>query len=159
MAYWIPRGVPDDLEEVGRRVVQAFGIRERPFHIEFFRLAEGTLVALEVNLRQPGGLTVDMFDYANDMDFYRAWAEVVTAGTTEVDLTRPYCCLYAGRKAGRHYRLSHEEVLARFAGSIVQHERIDDVFSAAIGNYGYIMRGPDLTPLQAAAEAIQALAS
>jgi hypothetical protein len=159
MTYWIPRAVPDDLQDAGQRIVRAFRIRERPFHIELFRLDDGSLVALEVNLRQPGGLTVDMFDYANDMDFYRAWAEIVTTGTTALDLTRPNCCLYAGRKTGRRYRLSHEEVLSRFGALIVQHERIDDVFSAAIGNYGYVMSGPDLEPLQVAARAIQAQAT
>lgn len=157
MHYWIPRGVPDDLEEVGRRTVAAFGVRERPFHFEYFRVADGSLVALEVNMRQPGGLTVDMFDYANDIDFYRAWAEVVVTGRTALELTRPYACLYAGRKTGRAYRLSHEEVLSRFDGLIVHHERIDDVFSAAIGNYGYVMRHPELEPMQDAARAIQEL--
>jgi len=155
MFYWLGHEVPDDLEEVGRRTVRAFRVRERPFHFEFFRLDDGALVALEVNLRQPGGLTVDMFDYANDIDFYRAWAEVVTTGTTRLELTRPYRCLYAGRKTGRAYRLAHEDVLARYAGLLVRDERIDDVFSAAIGNYGYILRHRDLEPLLEAAAAIQ----
>jgi hypothetical protein len=155
MFYWLGHEVPDDLEEVGRRTLQAFRVRERPFHFEFFRLEDGALVALEVNLRQPGGLTVDMFNFANDIDFYRAWAEVVTTGTTELALTRPSHCLYAGRKTGRVYRLAHEEVLTRYARLIVHRERIDDVFSAAIGNYGYILRHRDLEPLLEAAAAIQ----
>jgi hypothetical protein len=158
MTYWLARAIPDDLDELGRRTVAAFRVRERPFHFEFFRLDDGTLVALEVNMRQPGGLTVDMFNYANDIDFYRAWAEVLTTGRTTLELRRPYHCLYAGRKAGRTYRLAHDEILARFRTLIVQHERIDDVFSAAIGNYGYVMRHPDLEPLQAAAAAIQEIA-
>jgi hypothetical protein len=41
--------------------------------------------------------------------------------------------------------------MARFGGSMVHHERVDDVFAAALGSYGYILRGPDLEPLQAAA--------
>ena len=57
MASWIPREIPDDLDELGRRTIGAFGVRERPFHFEYFRLADGALVALEVNMRHPGGLT------------------------------------------------------------------------------------------------------
>jgi hypothetical protein len=155
MFYWLGQEVPDDLEEVGRRTVRAFRLRERPFHFEFFRLDDGALVALEVNVRQPGGLTVDMFNYANEIDFYRAWAQVVTTGTTELELTRPFHCLYAGRKTGRVYRLAHEDVLGRFAGLIVRDERIDDVFSSAIGNHGYILRHRDLEPLLEAAAAIR----
>ncbi len=154
MSYWIAREIPDDLDDAGRRIVRAFGVRERPFHFEFFRLDDGTLVALEANMRQPGGLTVDMFNFANDFDFYRGWAEVVTTGHTSMRATRRYHCLYAGRKAGRIYRLAHEEVLARFGALMVHHERIDDVFSAAIGNYGYILRHPDLEPLQEASRQI-----
>jgi hypothetical protein len=154
MTYWIDRDIADDLREAGRRILGAFDVRERPFHFEFFRLPTGELAALEVNMRQPGGLTVDMWNWANGIDFYRAWAEVLVTGTARVDATYPNYCLWAGRKAGRQYRLSHEEVLARFGSRLVHHEGMSDVFAAAIGNYGYILRGPDLEPLQAAAEEI-----
>ena len=154
MTYWIDRDIADDLREAGRRILAAFDVRERPFHFEFFRLPSGELAALEVNMRQPGGLTVDMWNWANEIDFYRAWAEVVVSGTARVAAAYPNYCLWAGRKAGRHYRLSHEEVLARFGELMVHHEGMADVFAAAIGNYGYILRGPELAPLQAAAEVI-----
>lgn len=157
MTYWIDREIAPDLAEVGERLVRAFDVRERPFHFELFRLPDGGLSALEVNMRQPGGITVDLWNWANDIDFYRAWAEVVVRGTTEVRTTRPNYTLWAGRKSGRAYRLSHEEVLARFAALIVHHERMDDVFAAAIGNQGYVLRGPELAPLRAAAAEIQAL--
>jgi len=158
MYYWIDREIAPDLDELGHRIVAAFGVRERPFHFEFFRLPDGELTALEVNMRQPGGLTVDMWNWANDIDFYRAWAEVVVRGTTTVATERPWYVMWAGRKVGRTYRLSHDEVLRRFARSLIHHERIDDVFATAIGNYGYILRGPDLEPLQVAARTILALA-
>jgi len=151
--YWMPRRIPEDLVEAGRALVEAFGVRERPFHFEFFR-PKGRLVALEVNVRPPGGLTVDMFNYANDIDFYREWANVVVHGRFEADAKHPYACAYVGRRAGRHYALSHEEVMARFGALVVHHERIDDVFSPAIGNHGYILRAPQVEPLEAAARAI-----
>jgi hypothetical protein len=72
-----------------------------------------------------------------------------------VRTVRPYTCFYVGRKPGRTYRLSHEEVLARYAGLIVHHERIDDVFATAIGSYGYLLRGEDEEPLHEAARAMQ----
>jgi hypothetical protein len=49
---------------------------------------------------------------------------------------------------------THEQVLQEFVALIVHHERIEDVFAAAIGNYGYILRHPELEPLIAAANAI-----
>ena len=158
MWYWIDREIEPDLDDLGRRIVAAFGVRERPFHFEFFRRPDGELTALEVNMRQPGGLTVDMWNWANDIDFYRAWAEVVVRGTTAVPTHRPWYTMWVGRKVGRAYRLSHDEVLRSAGPALIHHERIDDVFATAIGNYGYILRGPDLEPLQAAARTILATA-
>jgi hypothetical protein len=156
MAYWIDRTIPADLVAMGRRLVEAFGVRERPFHFEFFRLPDGSLRALEVNMRQPGGLTVDMWDWANDMDFYRAWAEVVVDGTTAIRPSRAFACLWAGRKEGHRYRLTHDQVMARYAGLIVHHALMPGVFAAAIGSEGYIMKSPDLAVLRAAADEIHA---
>ena len=158
MYYWIDREIAPDLDALGHHIVDAFGVRERPFHFEFFRVADGTLVALEVNMRQPGGLTVDMWNWANDIDFYRAWAEVVVNGTTTVPTKRPWYTMWVGRKVGRTYRMSHEQVLEAMGPLLIHHERIDDVFATAIGNYGYILRGPILQPLQDAAHTILALA-
>jgi biotin carboxylase len=150
MHFWIDREIAPDLDELGRRIVAAYGLRERPFHFEFFRLPDGQLVALEVNMRQPGGLVVDMWNWAGDIDFYRAWAEVVVNGTTSVSSDKPWYVLWAGRKPGRPYRLSHDEVLARFGPLLIHHERVDDVFATAMGSYGYILRDPSLDRLLAA---------
>ncbi len=153
--YYMVRQIPEDLREAGRKVVQAFGVRERFFHFEFFRLEDGGLVALEVNMRPPGGLSIDMFNYANDMDLFREWVNVLTHGRVEQVATRPYFCTYVGRKDRIRYKRSHEEVLATFGPLIAHHEPISGVFAAAIGNYGYILRHPELEPLLQAAQAIQ----
>jgi hypothetical protein len=157
MTYWIPRGVPDDLRALGRRTLAAFDVRERPFHFEYFRRPDGSLVALEVNMRQPGGLTVDMWNYANEIDVYRAWAQVVVHGTAEVTTQRPYACLWAGRKHGRSYRLTHEEATARAGDRLILHAGVEPVFAPAIGDEGFVLCDPDLEIVQAIAADIQAL--
>ena len=159
MAYWIPRDIPADVRAMGLRTVAAFDVQERPFHFEYFRRPDGSLVALEVNMRHPGGLTVDMWNYANEVDIYRAWAQVVVHGTAELMTERPYACLWAGRKDGKRYRLGLDEALARAGDRLVLHARVEPVFAAAIGDDGFILRGPDLEELQAAAADIQALAA
>ena len=52
-------------------------------------------------MRQPGGIVVDMWNWANDIDFYRAWADVVVTGTAQVGTERPWFCFWAGRKQDR----------------------------------------------------------
>jgi len=152
--YYTERVIPSDLAAAGRALVQAFGVRERFFHFEFFRAAEG-LVALEVNVRPPGGLTLDMWNYQNDMDIYREWANLLVRGRVESTPTRPWFCAYVGRKTRYRYELPLESVLERYGHLVVHHERVDDVFSAAIGNYGFILRSPELGGLEEAARAIQ----
>ena len=112
MHFWIDRNIAPDLEAAGRRIVRAYDLRERPFHFEFFRIPDGTLVALEVNMRQPGGAVVDMWNWAGDIDFFRAWAEVLVSGTTKVSSEKPYYVLWRPEDR-RPYRLSHDEVAQR----------------------------------------------
>lgn len=149
MYYYSLREVPDDLRSAGTLAVRAFEVRGRFFHIEFFRTSE-RLLLLELNMRPPGGLTLDMFNYANDIDVYRAWAEVMALGTTSLPQTRPYHCAYVGRKWRRPYKLDYDAVLKRYGELIVHHEPISPVLAPAIGDYGYLLRSPDLEPLQVA---------
>jgi hypothetical protein len=142
--YYSYRTIPPDLEEIGRRTLKAFKIRGRFFHFEYFRTDDNRLVALEVNIRPPGGLTTDMFNYANDIDIYRGWAELMVTGSAKLETTRPYHTVYVGRKTYRPYAHSHEEVLKTCGKFLCHHQPIEGVFSAAIGNYGYILRAANL---------------
>lgn len=153
--YWIPREIPADVREFGIRMARAFDVRERPFHFEVFRKPDGSLVPLEVNMRPPGGLTVDMFNYANDIDFYREWANVLVHGRFEAKITRPWACLYVSRRDHRAYAMSHQQVLSEIGPMLVAETRMDSVFAAAIGDQGYLLRGPDLEPLIEVARRIQ----
>ena len=154
--YCITREVPEDVEAAGRAIVRTWRIRERPFHFEFFRLPGGKLVPLEVNVRPPGGMTVDMFNYANDMNFYRAWAAMLVHGRYEETPTRAYATAYIGRKNRFRYELSHKQVLRRYRDMIVFDTPMAGVFARAIGDFGYILRDPDEARVTAAARAIQA---
>ena len=142
--YYSLRDIPKDLEEAGRWTLKAFDVRERFFHIEFFRTRDGQLVALEVNMRPPGGLTMEMFNFANDIDMYREWTNVVVFNRFTADYSRPYHCCYVGRRSAHAYRHSTEEILSTFGHLVIYHDRIDTIFSPAMGDYGYLTRSPDL---------------
>jgi hypothetical protein len=158
MYYYSLREIPSDLENAGRRVLKAFQVRERFFHLEFFRChSDNRIVALEVNMRPPGGLTTDMFNYANDIDVYYQWAHVLVYNQFAAKYSRAYHCAYIGRKLNRSYAHSHEDVLENFCENLVHHEPISGVFSAALGDYGYLVRSPDLDFIYACAEYIHAL--
>lgn len=154
--YCITRKVPADVEAAGKAIVAAFRLRERPFHFELFRLPDGTLAPLEINIRPPGGLSVDMFNAANDIDFYRGWASMVVHGRWGESASRAYACAYVGRKHRFTYQLGKEQVLRDFSDMVFAHTPMSGIFVRAIGDYGYILRHPDEARVTAAARAIQA---
>ncbi len=155
--YWIPRKIADDVREVGEAMARAFDVRERPFHFEMFRLDDGRLVALEVNMRPAGGLSVDMINFANDMDFFQEWANVVVHGRVEAHISRRFSCMYVMRRDGRSYAMSHADVLREFGDLIILESRMDPMFAAAMGDHAYVLRGPTEKTLIDAAKRIQAL--
>jgi len=149
--YYSLRDIPKDLEKAGFDTVNAFGVREKFFHIEFFRSRKG-LVGIEVNMRQPGGMTMDMFDFANDIDLDEQWANMVVRKKFSAAYSRPYHCGYVGRKLGKSYKYTHKEIMDAYNSLIVHHEPINSVFSAAIGNYGYLARSEDIESIKELAQ-------
>jgi hypothetical protein len=145
--YYSLRDIPATLEKIGRECLRTFNVRERFFHIEFFKTAGDTYVALEVNMRPPGGFTTDMFNYACDIDIYRIWAELLVHNRTDLIYKRDYHCCYASRKHNQRYTHSHADILSRYGTCMVQIESVPGVFSSALGDIGYIFRSKDLDEL------------
>ena len=145
--YYSMRALPEGLEDVGRKAVAAFGIKERFFHIEFFQVDAGQWVALEVNMRPPGGLTMDMFNYANDLNLYQEWANIITSNRFMSEYNRPYHCAYIGRKNRIQHRIPHQEISNLYGTNLVLHEKISSVLAPALGDDGYLVRSPDLDQL------------
>ena len=109
-------------------------------------------------MRPPGGMTTDMFNFANDIDIYKEWAYVVVHDRFTAEYTRKYHCCYIGRKFNRNYAHTNSEILEAFGSNIVHHEAISGIFSAALGDYGFLVRSPDLNEIFSIAETIHKLA-
>lgn len=142
MYYHIPREIKEDIKDFGERCIKAFDIRERFFHIEFFRLQSGELYGLEINCRPPGGMTIDMFNYANEIDIFAEYANVVKDNEFKAELTRPYHCLYISRKDRIVYVHSEEEVKEKYQEELVMETHVPGVFAQTMGDVGYIFRTP-----------------
>jgi len=153
--YYLVRDIDPAIEATGLKVLHAFDVRERFFHFEFFLGANGEVTPMEVNIRPPGGFTVDMWNYCFEFDCYRIWADTITHGRHAPITERPYYVIYVGRKDRFHYTHTHDQILSKFHSMLVHHERMSDVFARVLGNYGYILRNPLLSPLIEAAQLIQ----
>ena len=146
ISFWSLKEIPPALEALGQRAVAALGLRERWFHLEFFRLPGGRFVALEANLRPPGGFMTDMINYACDIDVYRLWARVVTGDPVAgIRFNPKYHVCHIARRAGRPYLHSHEEVLGRLGPALMMHTtNMPSVYQAAMGTEMYLTRHEDL---------------
>lgn len=144
MWYYSERAIPADLQAAGRKIIRTYKIRERFFHLEFFRRPGGGLTALEVNMRPPGGMSTDLWNYANDIDIYQEYANLVVKDSFTAKVTRPYHAAYIGRRSFRSYRRPLEEILASCCGEVLMHMPISGVFAPALGDYGILVRSPNL---------------
>lgn len=150
--------IPDDLMVVGLRAVKEFGIKNRFFHLEFFRTEDDKLIALEVNVRPPGGWSLDMFNYASDISIFDIYAKMILGQEQFKMPGIKYHCAFVGVKFGLEDRLEHslDEVLNNYGHLVVMHGAMPDIFSAVMGNYSYVIRSYDFDELMEAAKYISA---
>ncbi|MGN0298358.1 MAG: acetyl-CoA carboxylase biotin carboxylase subunit family protein [Lachnospiraceae bacterium] len=155
--FYIVKNLPEDVRNAGRRTVAAFGVKSRYIHFEFFRLYQdqeglgkkGDVIGLEVNMRPSGGVSPDMMNYANSVDVYHIWADMIVYDkTTTVSNDNHYYCVFVGRRDGRPYKYSHAEVLSKYRGDITISDRLPDALSGAMGNQMYMARFKEESQMQ-----------
>ena len=144
--YYIIKDLPEDTRAAGRAAVKSFGVKSRFVHFEFFRMTEdqasmghkGQIVALEVNMRPCGGFTPDMINYARSTNVYKIWADMIAFGGTDLPVGQHYYCPFAGRRDGKHFRYSHEQIMQKYQDHIRMVDRIPEALSGAMGNQMYV---------------------
>lgn len=145
--YFVQREIPPDLAQIGPRIVQAYGLRMRFFHFEFIRSSEGQLYPLEVNMRPPGYPTLDLFNFAHDIDLYHLWAWCAHGRAAPPLPGASYYACYIARKKHIGYEHSHEAVLRRLEPYLLYHAPTNPLFRAAMGDHHYIIRTPDFAQM------------
>ena len=133
-----------EFEKVGRKVVKAFGIKKRVFHIEFFVLLEdkpglakkGEFVALECNMRAPGGYTPDLMDFGNGLSIYDIYADIIAYDECRVDLTKKKRYAVAShRKDVLRYLHGVEEIYTRYNYAINMSGRYPSHIASVMGDF------------------------
>jgi len=135
----------DDVRDAGRRALKAFGVKSRFVHFEFFRLLsdqhigkKGEVVALEVNMRPSGGISPEMMNYANSTDVYKIWADMITYDSTLVAEGEKYYCVFVGRRDGKNFVYSEQDLRDRFGTNLKAVGRVPQALSGAMGNTMYL---------------------
>lgn len=147
----VEKEIPFQLMGYGRRTAQAFGMRNRFVHLEFFRLDHdtpglgdaGEFVALEANMRHAGWPCVDMYNHAAECDVYQIYTDVVTGhdtGAAAKALEQRQYCAYASRRDMISYAMPRDELLAKYGGELKRVDRQPDVFRALMGDEYFLLR-------------------
>ena len=144
--YYIVKDLPEDTRKAGRATVKSFGVKNRFVHFEFFRLTadhphmgkKGDVVALEVNMRPCGGFSPDMMNFANSTDVYKIYADMIAYDSSLKTVGERNFCAFAGRRDGKNFKLSHDELCAKYAANMKMVSRIPDALSGAMGNQMYV---------------------
>jgi biotin carboxylase len=73
-------GIVGPLQEMNKKVLTSFGLRQGVSHTEFIRGADGELYFLETSARVGGAFIVDVIEAASGINLWREWARVEIAG-------------------------------------------------------------------------------
>ena len=145
--YYIVKEVSEKIRSAGIRTVEAFGVKSRFVHLEFFVLdadqeglgKEGDVIGLEVNMRPAGGFSPDMYNFAYELDVYKIWADMIAFDTSTTPLDRPrHYCAFVGRRDGHNYAMDHDAIMAKYGSRMKMQGRMPDALAGAMGNVMYI---------------------
>ena len=96
--------------EMGEAVLKALDFRTGFTHMEWFRTESGEAVFGEIAARAPGVRTVDLMNFAGDIDLYQGWAEAICHGQFSQQVERKYW------SAGVCKRANGEGIIRRVDG-------------------------------------------
>ena len=141
--YYTVKKVPADLKRIGTKVIKAFNVRQRFFHLEFFRLTETVknvgkkddLVALETNMRPAGGYTPDLINFSQSVNCYQIYADVMAFNENRQDMSmEKYFAACASRRDWVGYKNDDPAILEKYRNNICNYGRYPDILSSAMGN-------------------------
>lgn len=144
--YYLVRDLPERIRDAGLRTAKAFGVTSRFIHLEFFILNEdheglgkkGDIVGLEVNMRPAGGYTPDMYNFSQETDVYKIWADMVAFDRNTKPIGRHHYCAFYGRRDGKVYKMDDYEVMMKYKDHMKMWGRIPEALSGAMANQMYV---------------------
>ena len=134
----ISKEIDSKLKEYGRKIVKEFGMKERFFHIEFFKLPNDDYIALEYNNRIAGGYTVDLYNHTYECDLFEMYADVVV-GNSPKKVKNNYNGVALSRRDKYTYKYTNEDIYNRYSKELRLIDRVPEVFATAMGEWMYIL--------------------
>ena len=144
--YYLVKDLSDQIRDAGLRTVKSFGVKSRFVHLEFFILYEdqeglgkkGDILGLEVNMRPSGGYTPEMYNYSQETDVYKIWADMIAFDTNTKEIGNHHFCAFYSRRDGKNYKLDDGAVMNKYGPNMVMWGRIPEALSGAMANQMYV---------------------
>ena len=145
--FYIVKELPEIMKELGRKTVKAFGVKSRFVHFEYFVLKadqeglgkKGDIFGLEVNMRPPGGYAPELANFANSVDVYKIWADMIAYDSTLVPMNgQHYFCGFCGRRDGKNYKMNHEDIMREYGSKMKLAARTPVALSGAMADMMYV---------------------
>lgn len=102
-----------DGRAMGEQVLKALGFDAGFTHMEWYKKSDGEVVFGEVAARPPGARTVDLMNFASDIDLFVGWAEAEVHGTFSLNVERKYNCACITKRAHGQGRIQRIEGMDR----------------------------------------------
>jgi len=104
--------------QMGFQVQKAMNFRDGFTHMEWYLKPDGEAVFGEIGARPPGGRTVDVMNFASDVDLFRSWAEAIVHGQISQPLDRRYNAATVFKRAIGQGRIQRYEGLDRLLAEL-----------------------------------------
>jgi hypothetical protein len=150
--------------EMGRAVLRALNFRTGFTHMEWYKKADGEIVFGEIAARPPGARSVDVMNYASDVDLFTGWAEAVVHGRFTQPVERRYNAAIIFKRAQGEGHIRHIEGLERILTHFGEHVAAIDLLGVGqhrrnwvqtlLSDGHVIVRHPDLNRLLELADAV-----
>jgi biotin carboxylase len=150
----------DDIRRVAVRALSALGMGTGLSHMEWFRRADGSVLVSEVGARPPGAQITSLISWAHDVDFYRAWAELVVYERFQPPARRyaAGCAYLRGQGRGRIRAVAGLAEVLRELGGLVVDRKEPTIGAAPSSSYegdGFvIVRHPETAVVERALRTI-----
>ena len=127
----------DDIRDAGSRALEVLGMGTGLSHMEWFRRKDGSFAISEVAARPPGAQITTLNSRAHDIDFVKAWTEVMIFGTFQRPV-RKYAVGVAflrGQGTGRIKTIHGLDQIGREIGPLVVDAKLPEPGVAPASSY------------------------
>ena len=144
--YYLVKEIPEKVRQAGLATIASFGVKSRFVHLEFFILNEdqeglgkkGDVLGLEVNMRPAGGYTPEMYNYSQQTDVYKIWADMIAFDYNTKPIGQRFWTAFYGRRDGKRFKYDDYEIMSRYGHKLVMWGRIPEALSGAMANQMYV---------------------